>query len=50
MPRLEATVESLSEVTELTAEFIMENICQADESLNEIARKIIKYQAKERAI
>lgn len=28
----------------------MESICQADDRVSEIARKIIKYQSKERAI
>ena len=49
LPKLEATAESLSETQELTIETVIESMI-GDGPYGEIGRKIIKYQAKERAI
>ena len=50
LPRLEATVATLTDSDELlTVESIIARVVQ-DGDLGEVGRKIIKYQAKERAI
>ena len=50
LPKLESTVEAFGECSdELTMETVVESMVQ-DGPMGEIGRKIIKYQAKEKAI
>ena len=50
IPKLEATAASLESVGELTLEHVIENVVQGNGNYGEFGRKIIKYQAKEKAI
>ena len=50
IPKMEATCASLSEFRELTADQVVESMVIEQGPIPELGRKIIRYQAKEKAI